>query len=657
MSLQFGSVSLKNFGPYRDVTSLSLETTPESPVVLVHGENTLGKTRLFRALRWCLYGTLNPQGTVGEATRQLPDYLNRPAARDGDNTLEVAIDFTANDSKYRLVRRATIENGSASVSTDLRIDATVVPPAAIETEIGKLLHPQISEFFLFDGELLKDFYDRLNTDREREFIRDSIDTVLGIPALQLAENDVSELTADAVQRQARAIRDVRERDRINREMRTLKNRQESVTKDREEMQTALANARARLDVVKDEMSGIGELQADARELENLEAFIQGSQLEQERLRAEMKTLLSSGWRSLLAPNFSELLSKVQERNSAAQDRLEAIIKARGRVDVLREQIRGGVCQTCHQDLPPADEATHQQLTDAMADLEALGEVGEADGVNLDLERQIGSLIDESTVTRYREKQDELNKITRTQFERARRVGALKDRLKDNNAAAIRALVSEQESLDSAIDGYEQHLKRLAPQLSEIASEQASLARSLGRLPGPQPALAAESAFFQYAKTVLFRTIERYQDRTREAVEATSSEMFVNLVRDSQGYRGLRIGRDYKVDLIGTLGDSLDTSEGGKQLVALSLIGALKQAAVRGGPVVLDSPLARLDLVHRENVLTTWVPSLGNQVILLVQSGELTADEAHRILGSKIGREYQIFRPRNDPDEAEIERTI
>jgi DNA sulfur modification protein DndD len=57
MSLRFESVSLKNFGPYRHIDGLNLATDPDAPIVVIHGENTLGKTRLFRALRWCLYGS------------------------------------------------------------------------------------------------------------------------------------------------------------------------------------------------------------------------------------------------------------------------------------------------------------------------------------------------------------------------------------------------------------------------------------------------------------------------------------------------------------------------------------------------------------------------------------------------------------------------
>ena len=110
------------------------------------------------------------------------------------------------------------------------------------------------------------------------------------------------------------------------------------------------------------------------------------------------------------------------------------------------------------------------------------------------------------------------------------------------------------------------------------------------------------------RALLARTIERYQERTRQEVEKTASEMFIKLVHDPHAYQGIRVSPDYRVDLLGRWGEDMRTSEGGKQLVALSLIGALKRAAVRGGPVVLDSPLARLDLKHRANVLQIGSPS-------------------------------------------------
>jgi DNA sulfur modification protein DndD len=569
--------------------------------------------------------------------------------------MAVNMQFTANGSLYKLRRLATFEDQAPTVTTDLRIDATVVQQASIDAEIGRLLHPQISEFFLFDGELLKDFYDRLNTDRERDFIRDSIDTVLGIPALQRAQRDVQQLHQDTFERQAKALKSDSDRLKLNGQLRDLKDRQESAEKDHKEIQDALARAETRLRDVKEEIASIGELQADAREMETLEALIQGDGEGEAVLREEMRRLLATGWMAPASNKLRTTLERVQQANNNAEERQSAVRKARDQVEVLREQIQGGVCATCHQALPPPDQSTRLALADAEAELERLGATT-TEGPNLQLERKVSALIDATTIERYQEKQSQLNALLSAQFERNRRLGALKDRLKDNSAAKIRALGDEQENLEGVIDRYEQQLKLFKPKLDGIATDQQKVARQLQRLPGAQPALAAEAAFFDYVLTLLGRTIERYQERTRSEVEATASKMFVSLVRDAESYKGLHIGRDYRVDLVGQHGESMITSEGGKQLVALSLIGALKQAAVRGGPVVLDSPLARLDLDHRANVLQTWVPSLGNQAILLVQSGELTEDQARDIMGSRIGQEYRIYRPNNDPEEALIERT-
>ncbi len=655
MSLRFESVSLKNFGPYREIDALNLETDPEAPIVVIHGENTLGKTSLFRALRWCLYGSPEATKTPIQAALNLVEYLNRPAQRDGEMDMRVSMRFTANGHKYNLVRTAKFDGRPSRVSADLRVDSTVIQQASIDAEIGRLLHPQISEFFLFDGELLRDFYDRLNTYRERDLLRDSIDNVLGIPALQLAERDVSTLTKDVLLRQAKSLKNQNEAEKARKQLRDLKSKQESLDKDRKEIEDALRKAKADLEDVREQIAGVEELKADAREMEGLESQIEGGNQEEAQLRDDMRQLLTKGWLAPAAGKLNEALQRVAFKNDAAQAQTKGIQAAQDRVQVLQRQIQGGICPTCHQELPPPDESTRRELAEAETELQRRkDETGE--GPDLRLERRIRELIDTRTVAAYQEKQERLDKLAATQFERNRRLNALKDRLKDNDAAMIRQLGEEQDRLDRVIERYEQSLRGFKPKQDEINKQQDKFAGILRRMGGAQPALAAEAYFFEYVHALLSRTIERYQERTRSEVERSASEMFIKLVHDPQAYEGLRISRDYRVDLVGQWGEATKTSEGGKQLIALSLIGALKRAAVRGGPVVLDSPLARLDLEHRENVLQTWVPELGNQAILLVQSGELTEQQARTIMGNRIGHEYRIYRPNDDPEEATIERT-
>src|SRR5690242_806161 len=127
MSLRFDSLTLRNFGPYRDVPELDLATQPESPIVVIHGENTLGKTRIFRALRWCLYGSPEVGVTPTAALRTLPGYMNSLALADGESDMQVSIKFSANGQHYHLTRTARFDGGpTPRVSADLRIDSQVV---------------------------------------------------------------------------------------------------------------------------------------------------------------------------------------------------------------------------------------------------------------------------------------------------------------------------------------------------------------------------------------------------------------------------------------------------------------------------------------------------------------------------------------------------
>ena len=656
MSLHFESVGLRNFGPYRSIHELDLATDPTSPIIVVHGENTLGKTSLFRALRWCLYGAPEAGRTPAESALGLREYMNRPALADGERQMEVTMKFRAGGQLFHLTRTATFDGtGPAKVSADLRVGASVIQSAAIPTEIGRQLHPQISEFFLFDGELLRDFYDRLNSDRERDLLKRSIESVLGIPALQLAGNDVALLMDDVVARQSKLIKNRGESQKAQRKLKELNSKQESLEKDKGELDKSFRDAAAALDGVKQRLAGVDELKADAREMELLEAQLGTGKASVQALENEMSQLLINGWRAPVSEKLQASLLLVQRRNDEASQHQGVLQVAIEQVNLLRTRMQGGACPQCRQQLPPPDTATPQALAEAEAALERLRAEGGAQP-DITLERRISGLIDRVTGPAYKERQERLNKEVRYQFTRSTRLATVKDRLKDNDAAAIRRLGHEQEQLERTIEGFERSLKVNEKARVDLQAEQNKLAGTIRKLAGGDAGVAAEAYFFQYVNELIARSIERYQERTRAEVERTSTKMFMKLIRDAEGYDGIRIGRDYRVDLVGKRGPAMKTSEGGRQIIALSLIGALKRAAVRGGPVVLDSPLARLDLEHRANVLQEWVPELGSQAILLVQSGELTEQQAQDIMGGRIGQSYRIYRPSNDPEEADIERT-
>jgi DNA sulfur modification protein DndD len=105
--------------------------------------------------------------------------------------------------------------------------------------------------------------------------------------------------------------------------------------------------------------------------------------------------------------------------------------------------------------------------------------------------------------------------------------------------------------------------------------------------------------------------------------------------------------------------NFDPSAGENQIFAFALISAIAQAAEVRFPIVIDTPLARLDKDHRLNVLRHFTDRAGEQIILLSQNEEVVGDKLDSIrtktylveteqLSMDVGRssayEYRYFEP-------------
>lgn len=85
---------------------------------------------------------------------------------------------------------------------------------------------------------------------------------------------------------------------------------------------------------------------------------------------------------------------------------------------------------------------------------------------------------------------------------------------------------------------------------------------------------------------------------------------------------------------------MDSSAGEDQIFALALIGAIANVSEAKIPIVMDTPLARLDTEHRLSVLKYFSTSSSEQIILLSQPDEVN-NTYYKAIADRVCKTYHI----------------
>ncbi len=152
---------------------------------------------------------------------------------------------------------------------------------------------------------------------------------------------------------------------------------------------------------------------------------------------------------------------------------------------------------------------------------------------------------------------------------------------------------------------------------------------------------------------LSKALEAYRSllkaRRREDIEAAINSRFGELMTSHGLIRNIRVNEDFSLHYLDANEQPVgmgNISAGMKQLVAQALLWGLKDVSGREAPVVVDTPLARIDRQHQENLLTRYYPKAGPQVIVLPTDSELDR-EKYALIQPHVYREYHLVNLEGD----------
>jgi len=644
-------LTLNNFGPYFGTQSLDLDVSDNAPIILVYGENERGKTSLLRAIRWCLYGEVLNQGGTLMDEREFANY----DARDRKEPFDVFVEIEFEDQgvksvlkRWMKVKESDLEEiriETLSKGVDLRPNnGNPVAEKDIPEQISRMLHKDISDFFLFDGETLTRFEQRLRSaDTSAALVRTSIEKVLGLPALQLLSRDIETLASETNKEVQRVAKKSAENEKVLKEIDAtstgILNKQNDLVelrrigKQLEDEKLELEKQLAKIDSIKDayhERKSIRDSKSDL-------------QRDISEIRDQIKVRISESWWAPAMPMLKEKAAAIDSMLAGNNQLLSEINELQRKKLDLQVQISTKKCSSCQQVVNESQISNAQkEILEIEKKLESLPTpISNVDDIAF-TKRQLNEFLEDGGV------EERLRELDQDVLKRELRIDELsnKDRalteVLSGNTLDIAALESQYQRANDFIRDSEREVEKKEFELTELKTQLRTLQNSLNRETTESSPVKQEAALLSSLEEVLKDSLEGFRKAMREKVGEEASDIFTKLTTEPD-YNGLTITGKYYLEIVDSQKRIISRrSAGAEQIVAMSLIGALVRCAVRQGPVIMDTPFGRLDTGHRRRILE-WAPTIGTQVMLFVQSGEFDRERDLKFLGNKVGREYRIQR--------------
>jgi len=627
------SLKLHNFGVYAGDNEFSFEGT--KPIVLIGGMNGRGKTTFLEAILLALYGSNSFAYIESEYkvyTQYLRSYVNRDAF---DNLCWIELQFDIQVGEgvehYRIVREwegfSKRLNEALYVYKDGEYSEFLTNnwPMFVEN----ILPSALSNLFFFDGEKIAE----LAVDTSNEQLKKAIKSMLGISVLDVLKNDVLR----NLKRKNKNSAD----DGLSKELSALREKKESLEASLEDLygqqkqiQIELDANNSKLELLIQMYSSRGGKAAEKRQDTMQKKSDCASEL---ALLNEKIVDFASG--ELPLRLVRDLLCDI--RTHAEKESEEMILKKSiGQLEKLQKQFAKNHSQNSQgsskfvEYVKTAASEAHTEQIYSLSDYSLF-----------QLISLLGKQIDESSL--------ETKAIIKRKEVLESKIGELDSYLNlDINSQELNDINEEIRKVESEIIKSQMQMADLSNKITELESSNRDITSEFN------------------AKLEQYLSVEEYQDglarttKYSEMIIQVIDKYMVELQRKKADLLGTTITECYKklaskrslISSITMNHESLDytfysdngsiipkdsLSAGEKQVMIISILWALAICSKQKLPVIIDTPLSRLDSNHRKTIIQKYFPHASQQTIILSTDSEV--DKTYYAMMKKdIGDEYTLI---------------
>lgn len=624
-------LTMHNFGVYASTNTM--EFSGNKPVVLIGGMNGRGKTTFLEAVLLALYGANSFAYTEDRKYSTYGQYLKSFVnVADGSKETYVEIEFAMDkkgDEVYQ-VRREWDANG-------LRVHENIIVNKngeynAFLTEnwgmfIENILPNELSKFFFFDGEKIAE----LAVEDTNEQMKESIKAMLGISVLDVLQSDLGRIITKASKR-------ISENQNFK-ELNELRDEKDAAQRKLEDLDAEIFKHEEKLCALREKL-----------EKKNGEYKNHGGDIVEQReallnQRSEINANILSAQNQLLEMTAGELpLALVRQL-------LENIMKAGAKEQDQKMNALAVEKIRTYYDRFASDNEVDKSVKVFLKYVETQGE-----------KNRVPELYNLSDLT--------LAKLSTLESE------AIDAAI--NKAVAIKSMRDKNQKKIDEIDSYlsveidEKTLSKLFKDIKKIEKEIVNEEVEIEDLRAKRTNingtyLTLESSYSKKAESIL-SSLESVDEEERTAKYAHMaieilSEYRTRLQARKTDQLAITMTECYKklankktlidrvvmdsttLDLHYLNADGIEVekkglSAGEKQLMVISLLWALAINSKKKLPVIIDTPLSRLDSAHRAALVKKYFPKASDQTIILSTDSEID-EKYYGLMENKIGDEFTL----------------
>jgi DNA sulfur modification protein DndD len=640
-------IKLTDFGLYQGEQKIVLTPKKNRNIILFGGKNGAGKSTLLEAIRLCFYGQTAYDNLSSRPKYE--EYLGskihtNPGALIQPSFSLIAVDFQFADSDglhdYSITR-SWERNSTGRVSEIFNVERDGKELSEVSADhwqefVRDLFPPGVSQLFFFDGEKIQQLAEDSS---DQDTLSEAVKSLLGVDMIERLSADLS-IYRSRINKPI-VVAGVQEKlNAINQKLQELDDSITQRLQEKEALKSNIEDLRIKIRSLEGKILSEGGTFARNREMllqQDASIKVQIQQSE-EIIRESALGLLPF----TLCPKLArEVKQQILAEEAAARGDAAAEI-----LSSIKEQL---ICRITELDaLRVSGNATLREEVVAIVE-DAMRPVTKNDGflvhgLSADVARQLVRWIDiASTETSQKvipiagKLEDLYRKQQRTQLE-LNKIPA---------EEIIRPLMVGLNALNQAYGKAISDLAQIASIISELESDREDQRRAYSKIAKDQDDQNLERDKAERALKIQ-AVLDEYKLKLIEKriadLQRYLTECFNLLSRKKDSVRRIEISpKDFSV----TLRDRKDRkipksqlSAGEKQIYAISVLWALAKTSGRPLPMIVDTPLARLDSDHRLSLARNYFPKASHQTLILSTDTEI--DQTYFAeLRPHLSRSYQL----------------